>query len=160
MNILSLRLGLAATATACVVAPSIAEVRLQPVISLDMAQSVVDAAVEKATSEGWPGVIAVTDPSGAIVALAKMDDAAVPAGVDLAPGKARTAALFRRPSGDLEKAINGPRAAAVTAGDFVMMQGGLPLVLDGKIIGAIGVSADTPDHDLAIAEAGAAALTN
>jgi len=92
------------------------------------------------------------------VSMERMDDAAVPAGVTIAPGKARTAALFRKPSGDLENAVNGQRPAAATAGDFVMMQGGLPIRQNGEIIGAIGVSADTPDHDLAIAQAGAAAV--
>ncbi|MDB6454841.1 heme-binding protein [Falsirhodobacter sp. 20TX0035] len=138
--------------------PLSAEVRMQPVITLQTAQDVVDAALEKAAAEGWPGVVAVTDPAGDLLAFARMDDAAVPAGVTVAPGKARTAALFARPSGDLETAINGSRAAAATAGGFVMMKGGLPLIVDGQVVGAIGVSADTPDHDQAIAEAGAAVL--
>jgi glc operon protein GlcG len=131
---------------------------LQKVITLEGAEAVIAAAKEFASRSGWPGVIAVTDPSGNIISMERMDRAAIPAGVVIAPGKARTAALFRKPSGDLEKAINGPRPAAITAGDFVMMQGGIPLVQGGEIVGAIGVSADTPDHDVAIAEAGAAAL--
>lgn len=148
-----------AAISACAL-PLSAEVRMQPVITLQTAQEVVSSAVEKATAEGWPGVIAVTDPAGNLLAFARMDDAAVPAGVTIAPGKARTAALFARPSGDLENAINGPRAAAATAGGFVMMKGGLPLIVDGQVVGAIGVSADTPDHDQAIAEAGVAALSH
>jgi len=91
-------------------------------------------------------------------ALVRMDNAAVPAGVEIAPGKARTAALFRRPSGALEDAINGNRPAAATARGFVLMRGGLPLVADGQVVGAIGVSADTPQHDEDIAKAGVAAL--
>lgn len=130
----------------------------QEIVTLDTARKVIDAAQEFAQKSGWPAVIAVTDPAGAMIAMVRMDGALVPAGTIVAPGKARTAALFAKPSGDLEKAINGPRPAAITAGDFVMMQGGLPLKLDGKIVGAIGVSTDTPDHDLAIAEAGAAVL--
>src|SRR5258708_31412126 len=88
-----------------------------------------------------------------------LDDAAVPGGVELAPGKARTAALFRRPSGALEDAINGKRPAAATARGFVMMRGGVPITVGGKIVGAIGVSADIPEHDEVIAGAGIAALT-
>jgi glc operon protein GlcG len=82
------------------------------------------------------------------------------AGVELAPGKARTAALFRRESGALEDAINGkrPAAATATARGFVLMRGGIPITLNGYIVGAIGVSADTPDHDELIAKAGIAAL--
>jgi glc operon protein GlcG len=89
-----------------------------------------------------------------------MDDAAVPGGVILAPGKARTAALFRRPSGALEDAINsGKRPAVATARGFVLMRGGVPITVGGQIVGAIGVSADIPDHDEVIAAAGIAALT-
>jgi uncharacterized protein GlcG (DUF336 family) len=58
-----------------------------------------------------------------------------------------------------EAVINGPRPAAITAHDFVMMTGGVPIVVDGQIVGAIGVSSDTPDHDVQVANAGVAALT-
>jgi glc operon protein GlcG len=74
------------------------------------------------------------------------------------PGKARTAALFKRPSKDLEDAVNHGRFAAVTAHDFIEMQGGLPIVVDGQVIGGIGASFDTPEHDVEIAQAGLAAL--
>lgn len=130
----------------------------QPVLTLAAAQQVIQAAQAKAQAEHWPCVIAVVDAAGMPVALVRMDDAAVPAGVEIAPGKARTAALFRRPSGALEDAVNGNRPAAATARGFVLMRGGLPLVADGRIVGAIGVSADTPQHDEEIAKAGVAAL--
>lgn len=130
----------------------------QPVLTLAAAQQVIQAAQAKAQAEGWPCVIAVSDAAGMPIALVRMDNAAVPAGVELAPGKARTAALFRRPSGALEDAINGPRPAAITAQGFVLMRGGLPLVADGQVVGAIGVSADTPQHDEEIAKAGVGAL--
>ncbi|SDV47067.1 GlcG/HbpS family heme-binding protein [Chitinasiproducens palmae] len=134
------------------------ELPTQPVLTLAAAQRVAAAAQAKAQASGWPCVIAVVDSAGSPIVLLRMDDASVPAGVELAPGKARTAALFRRPSGALEDAINGPRPAAITAQGFVLMRGGVPIVNDGRIVGAIGVSADTPQHDEAIAEAGAAAL--
>lgn len=130
----------------------------QPVLTLAAAQQVVQAAQAKAQAENWPCVISVVDAAGMPVALVRMDNAAVPAGVEIAPGKARTAALFRRPSGALEDAVNGNRPAAATARGFVLMRGGLPLVADGQIVGAIGVSADTPQHDEEIAKAGVAAL--
>jgi glc operon protein GlcG len=125
---------------------------------LAAAQQVAAAAQAKAQAAGWPCVIAVVDSAGAPIVLLRMDNAAVPAGVELAPGKARTAALFHRPSGVLEDAINGSRPAAATARGFVLMRGGVPIVADGQIVGAIGVSADTPQHDEEIAQAGAAAL--
>jgi glc operon protein GlcG len=79
------------------------------------------------------------------------------ASVELAPAKARTAALFRKPSQALEDGIRAGRVAAVTAG-FVEMSGGLPLMVDGELIGAVGVSSAQPDWDVQIAAAGAAAL--
>lgn len=130
----------------------------QPILTLAAAQQVATAAQAKAQASGWPCVISVVDSAGAPVLLVRMDNAAVPAGIELAPGRARTAALFRRPSGVLEDAINGPRPAAITAQGFVLMRGGIPLVVNGHTVGAIGVSADTPQHDEEIAQAGAAAL--
>lgn len=134
------------------------ELPTRPVLTLDAARAVAGAAEAKARAEGWPCVIAVVDSDGLPIVLERMDDAAVPAGVELAPGKARTAALFRRPSAALEDAINGPRPAALSARGFVLMRGGLPISVNGRIVGAIGVSADTPDHDEVIANAGLAAL--
>lgn len=137
---------------------SAAELPTQPILTLAAAQQVVSAAQAKARAQGWPCVISVVDAAGLPIMLVRMDNAAVPAGVELAPGKARTAALFRRPSGVLEDAINGARPAAATARGFVLMRGGLPITVKGHIVGAIGVSADTPQHDEEIARAGAAAL--
>lgn len=131
----------------------------KPVLTLDAARLVVNAAEAKAREAGWPCVIAVVDREGLPILVERMDDAAVLAGVELAPGKARTAALFRRESAQLEDAINGSRPAAITAQGFVLMKGGVPLLFNGEIVGAIGVSADTPDHDEDIAKAGAKALT-
>jgi len=153
---LSLTLGALALVTSQLAAAATLPTR--PVLTLAAAQRVVQAAQAKAEAGNWPCVISVVDAAGLPLALVRMDNAAVPAGVEIAPGKARTAALFRRPSGALEDAINGNRPAAATARGFVLMRGGLPLVADGQIVGAIGVSADTPQHDEEIAEAGAAAL--
>ena len=130
-----------------------------PVLTLDAARTIIRAAETKARTEGWPCVIAVVDADGLVILLERMDDAAVPAGVELAPGKARTAALFRRPSGVLEDAINsGRRPAALSARGFVLMRGGVPINVNGRIVGAIGVSADIPEHDEVIANAGLASL--
>jgi glc operon protein GlcG len=87
-----------------------------------------------------------------------MDNAAYVASVELAPGKARTAALFKKPSEALEDSINHGRIAAVTARDFVEMKGGLPIIVDGQVIGGIGASFGTPEHDEQIAKAGLAAF--
>jgi len=152
-------------ATACLAVASAllplaraASLPTQPVLTLSVAKRIADGAQAKATAQGWPCVISVVDASGLPIVLVRMDDAAVLAGVDLAPGKARTAALFRRPSGALEDAANGQRPAVLSARGFVLMRGGLPIEVDGHIVGAIGISADTPQHDEEIAKAGIAAL--
>ena len=116
------------------------------------------AAEAEAQRNNAPGVIAVVDEAGWLILLERMDKAPMLASVELAPGKARSAAIFRKPTQVLEESINKGRIAAVTAPGFVQMQGGLPLIVDGDIVGAIGVSADTPVHDQQIAEAGARAL--
>ncbi|OWJ69252.1 GlcG/HbpS family heme-binding protein [Inquilinus limosus] len=136
-----------------------AQVTEKKVLTLAAARKMVAAAEGEAQRNGWPGVIAIVDDGGWPIVIERMDNAALVAGVVLAPGKARTAALFKRPSQALEDAINNGRTAAVTASDFIEMKGALPIVLDGRVIGAIGVSADTPDHDVQIAQAGLAAFT-
>jgi glc operon protein GlcG len=119
----------------------------------------VAAAEAEAEREHLAGVIAVVDDGGWPILLLRMDNAAYLASVELAPGKARTAAMFKKPSQALEDAINHGRTAAVTARDFTEMQGGLPIIVDGKVIGGIGASFDTPEHDVKIAQAGLAGLT-
>jgi glc operon protein GlcG len=145
----------------CLLAPHNAAAQLgqKKTLTLEAARKIVAAAEAEATRNNWPGVIAVVDDGGWPILIVRMDNAALVAGAELAPGKARTAALFRRPSQALEDAINNGRFAAVTARGFVEMKGALPIIVDGQVIGAIGVSADTPDHDVQIAQAGLAALS-
>jgi glc operon protein GlcG len=128
------------------------------ILTLDAARTVIAAAEAEALQKGWPCAVAVTDNAGYLIALDRMDASPMLASVELAPAKARTAALFRKPSKALEDAIHSGRTAAVTAG-FVEMDGGLPLIVNGELVGAIGVSSAQPDWDVQIAAAGAAALT-
>ena len=128
------------------------------VLTLDIARKMVAAAESEAVRDHLAGVVAVVDGGGWLILLERMDHAAYVASVELAPGKARTAALFKKPSQALEDAINHGRIAAVTAQGFTEMQGGLPIVVDGEVVGAIGASFDTPEHDVQIAQAGLAAL--
>ena len=88
-----------------------------------------------------------------------LNHAAMTASVELAEGKARSAALFKKPTQALEDAINHGRYAAITARGFIEMQGGLPVVVDGEVIGAIGASFATPEEDEQVAKAGLAALS-
>jgi glc operon protein GlcG len=127
-------------------------------LTLAAAQKMVAAAQAEAERQHLAGVIAVADDGGWPILVVRMDNSAYVASVELAPGKARTAALFKKPSQALEDAINHGRFAAVTAHGYIEMQGGLPIVVDGQVIGGIGASFDTPEHDVQIAQAGLAAL--
>jgi glc operon protein GlcG len=152
--------GAALVAAACALSAqnALAQFADKKVLTLAAAQKMVASAKGEAERQHLAGVIAVVDDGGWPILLLRMDNAAYVASVELAPGKARTAALFRKPSQALEDAINHGRVAAVTARDFIMMQGGLPVVVDGKVIGGIGASFDTPEHDVQIAQAGLAGL--
>jgi glc operon protein GlcG len=135
-----------------------AQLAEKKVLTLVAAQKMVAAAQAEAERNHLAGVIAVVDDGGWPILLLRMDNAAYVASVELAPGKARTAALFKKPSQALEDAIYHGRIAAVTARGFIEMQGGLPIVVDGQVIGGIGASFDTPEHDVKMAQAGLAAL--
>jgi glc operon protein GlcG len=141
------------------VASASAQLAQKKVITLAAARKMVAAAEAQAERNHWAGVIAVVDDGGWPILVERMDNAAFTASVELAPGKARTAALFKKPSQALEDSINHGRIALVTSRDFIEMQGGLPIIVDGQVIGGIGASFDTPEHDVKVAQAGLAALT-
>jgi glc operon protein GlcG len=135
-----------------------AELPTRHVLTLDVARHVAAAAIAEAQSLGRPCVVAVVDASGYLIVLDRMDGSPMLASVDLAPAKARTAAMFAKPSQALEDTIHNGRFAATTSG-FVQMSGGVPLTVNGELVGAIGVSSALPDGDVAIANAGAASLS-
>src|SRR5277367_4791721 len=137
---------------------AIAQFAQKKVLTLEIARTMVAAAEAEAERSHLAGVVAVVDDGGWPILIERMDHAAYLASVELAPGKARTAALFKKPSQVLEDAIDHGRVAAVTAQGFTEMQGGLPIVVDNDVVGAIGASFDTPEHDVQIARAGLAAV--
>lgn len=124
------------------------------VLSLAAATKIAAAADAAARARGVGVVIAVVDDGGHLILLHRLDDAQV-ASVNVSIGKARTAAIYRRPSREFEEQIRAGRVAALALADSTPLQGGIPIRLDGKVIGAIGVSGDTPLVDEAIAIAGA-----
>jgi len=126
-------------------------------LTLEAAMRLAARAAEEARSRGVGVVIAVVDDGGHLIVLHRMDDAQV-ASVNVGIGKARTAAIYRRPSRDFEEQIRAGRLAALALADSTPLQGGIPIKLNGKVIGAIGVSGDTPQVDEAIAIAGATAF--
>jgi glc operon protein GlcG len=128
-------------------------------LSLEAARKMVAAAETEAERNHWRGVIAVVDDGGWVILLERMDHAAMTASVELAEGKARSAALFKKPTQALEDAINQGRYAAITARGFIEMQGGLPIMVDDEVIGGIGASFATPEEDEQVAKAGLAVLS-
>lgn len=130
-----------------------------PSLSLEGARRVIAAAKAEGSSKNAPGgVIAVVDSGGNLMALERLDGT-FSAGANISIGKARTAALFKRPTRVFEDLINKGRTAMTALVDFTPLQGGVPIVLDGKIIGAIGVSgAASAQQDDELAVAGAAAI--
>lgn len=129
-----------------------------PPISLDVAKRVVDAAEAFARSRSWPVVIAVFDSTGHLAVLHRLDQANLGA-VELAQRKAETAVRFRRATKVFEEIIagGGTRLLSV-ASDIIALEGGLPLLRDGLVVGSIGVSGLTSPEDAEVAQAGANAL--
>ncbi len=120
-------------------------------ISLDGAKKIVAEAVKYAKANNAPGgAIAVVDAGGNLVYLERLDNT-FPAAAEVAIKKANTAATFKAPSSKLENAINGGRQALITVG-HTFLQGGIPIISDGQVVGAIGVSGSASaqqDEDMA-----------
>ena len=134
-----------------------AELPSKPLLTLEAAKTVVAAAEAEAVKRGATVVIVVVDDGGHVVLLERLNDTQV-ASVEVGIGKARTAAIFRRPSKVFEDQIRDGRVAALALSGATPLQGGVPLVVGGQVVGAIGVSGNTPQEDEDIANAGAAAL--
>lgn len=125
-------------------------------ISVELAKKCAQAALVRARSVGVPMVIAITDPAGILIYLERMDGA-IAAGALVAPEKAKCAALYKRPSKAFEDALSNSGGARFLAlSGVVPVEGGLPLVINEKIVGAIGVSGGTGVQDGLVAAAGAA----
>jgi uncharacterized protein GlcG (DUF336 family) len=128
-------------------------------ISLEQAKRVLEAAEREAKAQGWPMVITIVDNAGMAVALHRMDNAQL-GSVDVSLGKAKTAALFRRATKVFEDAIAGGGAGVriLSMPNVVALEGGIPIIVDGKVIGGIGVSGMASGQDAIVAEAGLKAL--
>ncbi|SHL83376.1 glc operon protein GlcG [Bradyrhizobium lablabi] len=128
------------------------------VTTLDQAgaQTVLQAAKESAQQRNAPSAIAVVDPAGDLLAFQRMDGVR-PASADLAIAKARTAARLQRSTSEIEDNINQGRTAFVTAGVLVL-RGGMPVRVNGAVVGAVGVAGLSKETDAEIANTAAAAL--
>ena len=152
-----MRIAAAAALVMVAATPAWSQTLDKKVLSLEAAKKIAVAAEAAAREKGIGVVIAIVDDGGHLILLHRLDDTQV-ASVNVGIGKARTAAIYRRPSKDFEDQIRAGRVAALALADSTPLQGGVPIRLDGKVIGAVGVSGDTPLVDEAIAIAGANAF--
>ena len=139
------------------VPPGHAQVTTKKQLTIEGARQVVAAAAAEARRHRAGGAIAVVDDGGNLVALERLDGSFA-AAANISIGKARTAAIFRRPTRTFEDVIKSGRTAMVTLNDFTPLQGGIPILVDGEVVGAVGVSgAASAQQDEEIALVGAAA---
>lgn len=148
-------------AAAVALAPVHAQLTVQHrALTLDGARRVIAAAMAEAHKLNTTGVIAVVDDGGNLMALERLDNTFA-AGANISIGKARTAVLFKRPTRVFEELIKNGRTAMVALNDFTPLQGGVPITVDGEIVGAVGVSgAASAAQDDSLATAGAAAFSS
>jgi len=135
--------------------PLRADLPVKKVLTLEAAKKIAAAAETEAKKRGATVVIALVDDGGHLLLLERLDDTQV-ASVEVGIGKARTAAIFGRPSKVFEDQVREGRVAALALPGATPLQGGVPIVFEGKVIGAIGVSGNTPQKDEDIAKVGAA----
>jgi uncharacterized protein GlcG (DUF336 family) len=131
-----------------------------PSITLAQAKKVAEAALAPAYENGWTVVIAIVDPAGYLVYLEKMDQTQV-GSVMVAEDKARSAAIFKRPTKTLQDRLarGGDGLLVLRLRGAIPVEGGLPVISGGKLIGALGVSGGSSAEDEVCAEAGASALS-
>lgn len=114
------------------------------------ALALIQRAIELSRARGLKMAIAVVEPSGELVAFARMDD--VPYGsIELAQQKARTSARFRLTTASAQERVQGGRLSLLSAEDFVAIGGGVPILVNGRVIGALGLSGATAAEDAALA---------
>ena len=130
----------------------------KPCLSLDDVKSIAAAAEAEALANAWNVTIAIVDDGGHLLWLQRLDGAA-PVSSHIAPAKARTAALGRRESRVYEEMINQGRTSFLSVPQIEgLLEGGVPLMVDGQCVGAVGVSGVKSSEDAQIAKAGIAAL--
>lgn len=130
----------------------------RPMLTAEDVRRIAAAAEREAQANNWAVTIAICDDGGHLLWLQRLDGAA-PVSAHIAPGKARTAALGRRESKVYEDMINGGRASFLSAPTIeAMLEGGVPIMAEGHVVGAVGVSGVKSTEDAQIARAGIAAL--
>lgn len=128
----------------------------QAVLEFEDVQKALEAGVHEAVSNGWSVTVSVCDAGGVLLGLIRMDDAPIMSAM-VAPEKARTCVLSKKPSAVFEKMVNDGRTAALSM-PVVPLEGGEPIIVDGAVIGAVGVSGVKAGEDAQVAKAGVAAI--
>ena len=129
------------------------------VLTRDDVARILEHARAEAQANQWAVTIAIVDDGGHPLALERLDGAA-PVSAYIATEKARTSAMGRRASGDYEEMIKAGRNAFLSAPLTAMLEGGVPIVVDGQVIGAVGVSGVKSNQDAQVANAGIAGLVS
>ena len=129
----------------------------KPVLTRDDVARILEHARAEALANQWAVTIAVVDDGGHPLALERLDGAA-PVSAYIATEKARTSALGRRPSADYEEMIRAGRNAFLSAPLNAMLEGGVPILVEGQVVGAVGVSGVKSNQDAQVAQAGIAGL--
>ncbi|HEX5632618.1 MAG TPA: heme-binding protein, partial [Gemmatimonadales bacterium] len=151
---------LSLAAAAALTGPASAQVTQQSTLTLDGARRVIAAAEAYARGKAGTGVIAVVDAGGNLMAVERLDGTFA-AGAEISIGKARTAALFKKPTKVFEDIIRNGRTPMLAVEHFTPLQGGVPIVVHGEIVGAVGVSgAASAQEDEELAIAGAEAIAS
>jgi uncharacterized protein GlcG (DUF336 family) len=134
-----------------------AQLAEKKVLTLEAAKKAAAAAEAEAAKNKWTVVVAIVDDGGHLVYLSRIDGTQT-GSIDVAIRKARTAQAFKRPTKVFEDAIAGGRTALLGLEGIVPLEGGVPIVVGGQLVGAIGVSGVTSQQDGVVAKAGADAL--
>jgi uncharacterized protein GlcG (DUF336 family) len=132
--------------------------KTKPMLTLEDVKRIAEAAEAEAAAHQWNVVIAICDDGGHLLLLHRMDQVA-PVSAAIAPAKARAAAMGKRKTKIYEDMINGGRTAFLSAPLDGMLEGGVPVIVDGSVVGAVGVSGVKSVEDAQIAKAGIAAVT-
>lgn len=149
-------LGVVAALTVVAAAQS-AELATKRALTLEIAKQMSAAAEAEAVKNNWNVVIAIVDEGGRLMHLVRRDGTQY-GSIEVAQDKARTAIAFRRPTKAFEEAVAGGRNAILGLGGATPIEGGLPIVVNGEMLGAIGVSGVTSAQDAQVAQAGVDAL--
>jgi glc operon protein GlcG len=153
MSFIRIGLGFTLAAFATVAAAQDKRPDYGPSINIGNAKKVAAAVIAECTKNSWNVAVAIVDPHGSLVYFERMENTQY-ASMDIAIGKAKAAATYRRPTRVFMEVINKTPATATLPGVFAS-PGGVPIMADGKVTGAVGVSGVTGDQDEQCAKAGA-----